>query len=298
MSEPSYLRLHRTGKLGERARRLYGMLEPCCLCPRKCMARRLGGELGYCRSGMGLRISSFGPHFGEEPEITGIRGSGTIFMAGCNLLCVYCQNFEISHMGRGKDVPPGKAAEMMLVLQREGCHNINLVTPTHFAPQLVEAIAIAAGDGLRIPIFWNCGGYESVEALRLLEGVVDIYKVDMKYSDPAPAGKYSGAPDYWERCKEAVREMHRQVGDLRTGPDGIACRGLLVRHLVLPNQLAGSERVLGFVAGLSKGSYVNIMDQYRPCGRAHEHKELARGVTRAEHSKAVDCARNLGLRQP
>jgi putative pyruvate formate lyase activating enzyme len=244
---------------------------------------------------MELTISSYGPHFGEEPEITGRNGSGTIFLTNCNLLCVFCQNYEISHLGYGEEVSVDEAAEIMLSLQSRRCHNINLVTPTHYTPQLVKAISVAAGKGLKLPVFWNCSGYENVETIKLLDGIVDIYKPDVKYSESEPAKKYSNAPDYFERCKEAVREMHRQVGDLKVDERGIAYRGLLIRHLVLPNSLAGSEKVLEFAAELSKECYVNIMAQYRPCGRAYEHEELSRRPTSTEYFRVVDYARKLGL---
>jgi len=295
MFEPSYLKLHRIGELEQRVAALHKILEKCELCPRKCGTNRLAGEKGYCRSGKELKISSYGPHFGEEPEITGIEGSGTIFLTNCNLLCVYCQNYEISHIGYGTEVSVDEAAEIMLRLQGMGCHNINLVTPTHYAPQLVEAVSIAAGRGLKLPIFWNCSGYENVETLKLLEDIVDLYKPDMKYGALEPSKKYSNAPDYFERCREAVKEMHRQVGDLKVNSRKVATRGLLIRHLVLPNGLAGSEKVLDFIANLSKESYVNIMDQYRPEGRACEYKELNRRSTSVEYDAVVDYARKLGL---
>jgi putative pyruvate formate lyase activating enzyme len=296
MFAPGYLRLYRGRELDERIERLYKILESCELCPRKCGANRLEGKKGYCRSGKELFISSYGPHFGEEPEVTGRNGSGTIFMTNCNLLCLYCQNYEISHLGHGEEVSICEAAEMMLNLQSRGCHNINLVTPTHFTPQLAKAISVAAGRGLKLPIFWNCSGYENVETIRLLDGVVDIYKPDIKYSGSEPAKKYSNAPDYFERCREAVKEMYRQVGDLKVDGSGIAYRGLLIRHLILPNNIAGSEEVLEFIAReLSRESYVNIMAQYRPCGRAFEYEELSRRPTSIEYYKVVDYARRLGL---
>jgi putative pyruvate formate lyase activating enzyme len=296
MFPSSYLKLYKSGELDKRIVRLYKILESCELCPRKCRANRSEGKKGYCRSGNELIISSYGPHFGEEPEITGRNGSGTIFFTHCNLLCIYCQNYEISHLGYGEETSIGEVAEIMLNLQSRGCHNINLVTPTHFTPQLVKAISVAAGRGLKLPIFWNCSGYENVETIRLLDGIVDIYKPDIKYSGSEPAKKYSNAPDYFERCKEAVKEMHRQVGDLKVDERGIAYRGLLIRHLVLPNNLAGSEKVLKFISEeLSKECYVNIMAQYRPCGRAYEYEELSRRPTSTEYLKVVDYARRLGL---
>lgn len=296
MSDPSYLELYRSGELSSRIERLHRILESCELCPRKCRVNRLAGQRGFCKSGKELMVSSYGPHFGEEPELVGRHGSGTIFLTNCNLLCVYCQNYDISHLGYGEGVSTERTATMMLGLQDMGCHNINFVTPTHYAPQLVQATGKAAERGLGLPIVWNCGGYENVEVIRLLEGIVDIYMPDIKYSSAEPADKYSRAPDYFERCKEAVREMHRQVGELKVDNRRIAYRGLLIRHLVLPNDLAGSQRVLDFISDeLSNDTYVNIMDQYRPCGEAEEYKELSRRTSHAEYSKAVDYAKSIGL---
>jgi putative pyruvate formate lyase activating enzyme len=296
--EPSYLRLYKSGELDERIAKLDKILESCELCPRRCGANRLVGEKGFCRSGKELVVSSYGPHFGEEGSLVGIGGSGAIFLTNCNLDCVYCQNYEISHLGYGQVRSEAQVADMMVRLQEDGCHNINFVTPTHFAPQLVRAVKIAIGNGLRIPLLWNCGGYENVEVIRLLEGIIDIYKPDFKYGDSAVAKKYSSAPDYFQVAKEVVKEMHRQVGDLMLDGEGIAYRGLLVRHLVLPNDLGGSEKVLRFIAKeVSTGTYVNIMAQYRPCGRAHEFPELARKPTLAEYRRAVDIARGFGLKR-
>jgi len=294
--EPSYVKLYESGELNEIIERLYKILEACELCPRKCRVNRLKGEKGYCRSGSELIVSSYGPHFGEEPELVGRHGSGTIFLTNCNLLCVYCQNYDISHLGYGEEVSIEEAADMMLSLQKRGCHNINLVTPTHFAPQLVKATEAAASRGLKIPIVWNCGGYENVEIIKLLDGIVGIYMPDIKYSEREPAKRYSNALDYFERSREAVKEMHRQVGDLKVDERGIAYRGLLIRHLVLPNNLAGSEKVLEFIVNeLSKECYVNIMAQYRSCGKAYEYEELSRKPTLNEYFRVVDFARKLGL---
>ena len=293
--KPGYLRLYETRELEEKIEQLFGILESCELCARKCKVNRLEGEKGYCKSGKELTVSSYGPHFGEEPELVGTHGSGTIFLTNCNLLCIYCQNYEISHLGEGRITDEAEVAEYMLQLQYTGCHNINFVTPTHFTPQLIKAISIAAGKGLHLPIVWNCGGYENVETIKLLDGVIDIYMPDMKYGTSEPAKKYSNSPDYFDMCKEAIKEMHRQVGDLKVDERGIACRGLLVRHLVLPDDLAGSKEVLEFIASLSRNTYVNIMDQYRPCGEAHKYKELSRRPNSIECFKAVDMARKLGL---
>lgn len=296
MFEPCYLKLLENKELDERVKRLLKIQSSCELCPRKCRINRLVGEKGYCKSGKELSVSSYGPHFGEEPELSGTNGSGTIFLAHCNLLCLYCQNYEISHLGIGEEVSIDKVAQMMLSLQDMGCHNINFVTPTHFTPQLVLAVSVAAQNGLKLPLVWNCSGYENVETIKLLDGIVDIYMPDIKYSESEPAKKYSNAPDYFEQCKTAVKEMHRQVGDLKVDSNGIAKRGLLIRHLVLPNNLAGSERVLEFIAKeVSLDCYVNIMDQYRPCGKASEYPELSRRPTSSEYFRVVELAKKLGL---
>jgi putative pyruvate formate lyase activating enzyme len=296
MREPSYLRLHKSGELDERIGKLYRILESCELCPRKCKANRLKGERGICRSGKELMVSSYGPHFGEEDPLVGTGGSGTIFMTNCNLLCVYCQNYEISHLGLGNVKSESQVADYMISLQHRGCHNINLVTPTHFTPQLVRATKHAMERGLKLPLVWNCGGYENVKTIELLDGIVDIYMPDIKYGDNEPAEKYSNAPDYFSVAREAVKEMHRQVGDLKLDTRGIAQRGLLIRHLVLPNDLAGSEKVLSFIAEeVSADSYVNVMSQYRPAGRAHQYGELSRYPTRKERDRAIIIATRLGL---
>jgi len=294
--EPSYLKLNDSGQLGERIDKLNRVLESCELCPRKCGVNRLNGQKGYCNSGKELVISSYGPHFGEEPELVGEYGSGAIFLTNCNLLCVYCQNYEISHFSDGYEASIDEVADLMLRLQNKGCHNVNFVTPTHYAPQLVKSIKAAAERGLKIPIVWNCSGYENVEIIKMLDGIVDIYMPDIKYSKSEHAKKYSNAPDYFERCTESVLEMHRQVGDLKVNERGVALRGLVIRHLVLPNNLAGSENVLRFISDeVSRDSYVNIMAQYRPCGKASEFAELSRTPTIAEYSKVVDLAKKLGL---
>jgi len=278
-----------------RVEKLYEILKSCELCPRKCRVDRTKGEKGICRSGLNPVISSVGPHFGEEPELVGRHGSGTIFFTYCNLGCIYCQNYNISHRGYGKEITVEELAKQMLFLQEIYCHNINLVTPTHFVPQIVKAIEIAKRQGLKIPIVYNCGGYENVEVIKLLEGIVDIYMPDIKYSDDEIAGKYSNASDYFERAKESIKEMHRQVGDLQV-EDGIAVRGLIIRHLVLPDNLAGSQEILRFISEeISKDTYVNIMDQYRPMFKASSYPELNRRITSLEFSKVVDLARRFGL---
>jgi len=292
---PNYLKLYQSGELKNRIRKFYSVLESCKLCPRKCRVNRLKDEKGYCRSGKELSVSSYGPHFGEEDPLVGDSGSGTIFLASCNLLCVYCQNYDISHEGYGKPVSEEEVADFMIDLQRRGCHNINFVTPTHFASQLLKSLDFAIPKGLQLPIVWNCGGYENVEVIKLLDGIVDIYMPDMKYGSAESAGKYSDAPDYFECCRESVKEMHRQVGDLQV-ENGIATRGLLVRHLVLPNDVANSRAVLKFIVeAISKDTYVNIMDQYRPMFKASDYEEIARRPTLNEYREIVKIAEELGI---
>jgi len=282
--------------LQERAERLFASMASCEVCPRRCRVNRLAGEVGFCGTGDEALVSSVGPHFGEEDVLVGHGGSGTIFLAGCNLGCIFCQNSEISHGREGRPCTPEVIAGLMLRLELHGCHNINFVTPTHVTPQLMQAILIARAKGLRVPIVYNCGGYESLDTLRALEGLVEIYMPDAKYAASGPALELSGAPDYPEVNRAALREMHRQVGDLEIR-DGIAVRGLLVRHLVLPNDMAGSRAVLDFIATeISPRTYVNVMAQYRPCYRAGECPKIARPPTREEFRQAYDHAASLGLR--
>lgn len=277
---------------------LYDLIKECRLCPRHCGVKRLEGEKGFCRTGSKPVISSWGPHFGEERPLVGRFGSGTIFFTHCNLGCLYCQNWTISHLGEGEETTVERLSNIMLMLQAEGCHNINLVTPTHQTPMIVEAIFMAKDKGLEIPIVYNCGGYESVETLRLLEGIIDIYMPDIKYMSGEFAKKYSFAPDYPDIVRAAIREMHRQVGDLIIDRRGIAVRGLLVRHLVLPENIAGTEEVVKFVAEeISKDTYINIMDQYRPCYRAFEFPELSRRITPGEYESAIKAALRAGLKR-
>jgi putative pyruvate formate lyase activating enzyme len=296
--EPIYLEVFQQGELEERVEKLYEILEECKLCPRECGVNRNKGETGYCRSDKYLRVASVHSHFGEESVLVGTYGSGTIFLANCNLGCIYCQNYDISHQGYGDRgrMTEEELASNMIKLQKRGCHNINFVTPTHFTPQIAKALKIAVEKGFCIPIVYNCGGYESKNTLRLLDGIVDIYMPDIKYGNAGSAAKYSNAPDYFEVCKEAVKEMQRQVGVLKTDERGIAWRGLLIRHLVLPNRLACSEEVLRFIAEeISKESYVNIMLQYRPMYKAYEYEELSRGLKISEYREVIEVARELGL---
>ena len=296
--EPSYLRLYRTGELDERIKQLYQILESCELCPRKCKVNRLKGEKGICKSGKELIVSSYGPHFGEEHPLVGSEGSGTIFLTNCNLLCVYCQNYEISHQGYGEFTTEAQLADYMINLQREGCHNINFVSPTHFAPQLVKATKFAVENGLKLPLVWNCGGYEDLKIIELLDGIVDIYLPDIKYGNKESAAKYSKAPDYFQVVKDVVKEMYRQVGNLELNKQGIAQRGLLIRHLFLPNNLAGTDQVLKFIAEeVSSDCYVNVMSQYWPAGSAHKYEELSRSPFNDEFKKVIELAIRFGLKR-
>ena len=281
---------------GDRARRLHESLASCELCPRRCRVNRLDGETGFCGIGAEALVSSAWPHFGEEDVLVGHGGSGTIFLAGCNLGCIFCQNYDISHSRAGRPAAPADIAHMMLRLERVGCCNINFVTPTHVTPQLMQAILIARDEGLSVPIVYNCGGYESLETLQALDGLIEVYMPDAKYADGEAARELSDAPDYPEVNRAALREMQRQVGDLEI-KDGIATRGLLVRHLVLPNGMAGSRAVLDFLAHeLSPRTYVNVMAQYRPCYRAGECPKINRPPTRQEFLDAYSYAAQLGLR--
>ncbi len=298
---PSYIALSESGELAERIDRAYDLLESCTVCPRKCRINRINDERGYCRTGLLPVISSTGPHFGEEKPLVGSHGSGTIFISHCNLTCEYCQNYDISQCGTGETVSCETLAGMMMELQRRGCHNINLVTPSHVVPQILNSLGIAAGQGLRIPIVYNSGGYDAVDTLRLLDGIVDIYMPDAKYGSEEIALLLSHAPDYVVTMKSALKEMHRQTGDLVI-ENGIAVRGMIIRHLVLPENLAGSDTVLPWIAGeISRESYVNIMDQYHPSWhtsgvmRASLPVSLGRRITAGEYRFAIRCAMDSGL---
>ena len=292
----AYQELYRSGELEQRVERARAILTDCQLCPRRCRVDRLSGETGMCRTASDAVISSYAPHFGEEAPLVGRNGSGTIFFTHCNLRCMFCQNYSISQLGQGRVATKGEIAKMMLALQERGCHNINLVTPTHVVPQILEALKIAAGLGLSIPIVYNCGGYESVETLKLLDGIVDTYMPDMKYSDERNARRFSGVKDYPAVNRAAVKEMHRQVGDLQIDERGVARRGLLIRHLVLPNGIAGTEGVVRFITEeISSNTYVNVMAQYYPARRAFKIPALSRPLRNEEFLEAVNIARGHGL---
>ncbi len=293
---PGYLKLLESGELQQRAIRAYAHLSICDVCALKCPVDRLAGKMGACHLGSRAKVSSFSPHLGEENPLRGWNGSGTIFFTRCNLRCQYCQNYDISQSDDGEEAEPDDIAYMMMQLQARGCHNINLVSPSHIVPQILAAILIAAKEGLHLPLVYNTGGYDSLPMLQLLDGVIDIYMPDMKYGDANIGHKYSKVPDYPARNQTAVREMHRQVGDLKIDQRGLAYRGLLVRHLILPNQLAGTSAVVEFLATkISKHSYLNLMDQYRPAYKAHQYPELDRPITNNEYQEAIALARNAGL---
>ncbi len=293
---PSYVLLHEKGKLRQRAHLLTEFLNECRLCPRECRVNRLDGEVGVCQAGADLMVSSAFPHFGEEPPLVGRHGSGTIFLTHCNLRCTFCQNYDISHLGSGERMTSSDLVRVMLRLQEMGCHNINFVTPTQYTPQIVSSLPEAVERGLRIPIVYNCSGYESVEVLRLLEGIIDIYMPDVKYLDEKHSKRFSNTTDYPNVVKRALKEMHRQVGELTMDSREIAEKGLLIRHLVMPNGVASSEAVLQFISEeISVHSYVNIMDQYRPEYQASEYPEISRRITHKEFLEAIQWAKRFHL---
>lgn len=297
MVEPAYLGLLRTSELKRRVQEAFRRLEACDLCPRECRVNRhQKGTYGVCNTGERARVASFHAHFGEEAPLVGFGGSGTIFFSWCNLKCQYCQNYELSQLGEGDEVEPEQLAAMMLHLQDAGCHNINFVSPSHVVPQILAGVLLAAQAGLRLPLVYNTGGYDSLATLALLEGVFDIYMPDMKYADEATARRLSLVKDYPAINRAAVAEMHRQVGDLQLDERGIALRGLLVRHLVLPAGLAGTAEIVRWLAkDVSLDTYINIMAQYRPCYRARDIPELSRRITSAEYAEAIRLAREAGL---
>lgn len=292
----AYQELYRSGELRERVEMALSLLESCSVCPRRCGINRMVGDVGKCRTPRQAMVASYGPHFGEEAPLVGRHGSGTIFFTNCNLRCVFCQNYSISQLGEGYEAGKEELAYMMLSLQTKGCHNINLVSPTHVVPQILEALELAVESGLHLPLVYNSGGYDSVETLRILDGVVDIYMPDMKYDDDEIARDLSGIENYREINREAVKEMHRQVGDLVINDAGVAERGLLIRHLVLPDGLAGTKGIVNFLSKeIDHNTYVNIMAQYRPCYKAPQTSRLGRRISRAEFDEALTLAREAGL---
>lgn len=294
--EPAYIKTHKEGLLKERAEQLRGELQNCTLCPRNCHSDRLSGEPGTCSTGEYAMVSSYAPHFGEETPISGSQGSGTIFFTHCNLLCNFCQNYDISHEGRGQVVTALELSEMMLTLQALGCHNINFVTPSHVVPQIVQALIPAIENGLNVPLVYNSGGYDSVSTLQQLDGIVDIYMPDFKFSDSRIADDTCNSPDYFEIAKKAIREMYRQVGDLEINARGVADRGLLIRHLVMPDKAAGTRKIMEFLHDeISPETYVNVMPQYRPCGRTYEYPYLKRAISTEEYRSAIHDAIDAGI---
>ena len=297
---PAYLRLYESGELEQRVERALALLESCRACPRNCRVNRLADKFAVCKTGRYAVVSSHFTHFGEEDCLRGWRGSGTIFFSGCNLRCVFCQNFDISWQVRGTVAPPSNLAAMMIELQEQGCHNINFVTPEHVVPQIVEALPLAVEAGLRLPIVYNTSAYDSMESLELLDGIVDIYMPDFKYWDSEMARKYSKAPDYPQVARRTIKEMHRQVGDLAMDDRGVARRGLLVRHLVMPGDIAGTREVARWIAReLSPTTYLNVMAQYYPAGKVSrsEYPEINRRVLPSEYEKALDEAYRAGLKR-
>ena len=292
----AYIKTFNEGILKERVEEAKGELKNCTLCPRECQVDRTISKDGICKTGELARVCSGQPHFGEESPLVGRYGSGTIFFTYCNLLCNFCQNFDISHDGCGREVSDERIANIMIELQDQGCHNINFVTPSHVVPQILSALEIAVNKGLSIPLVYNSSGYDSVKTLRLLEGVIDIYMPDFKFWNPAIAERTCNAHDYPEVARNAIKEMHRQVGDLVIDEIGIARRGLLIRHLVLPEGLAGTKDVMRFIANeVSPDTYVNIMFQYRPCGDAYEIKELSQSPSREDFKMALKAAEDEGI---
>ena len=296
MFEPAYIKTLQEGELSKKVAAAIAMLEDCRVCPRNCRVNRLEGQLGFCEVGRRAIVSSANPHYGEEEPLVGSGGSGTIFFTSCNLKCLFCQNYEISQLMEGREVSAEELAELMLSLQKAGCHNINFVTPSHVVPMILEAVAWAANAGLRVPLVYNTGGYDSLETLQLLDGVVDMYMPDLKFMDSHISKELMTAEDYPQIVRNAILEMHRQVGDLQINDDGIATRGLLVRHLVMPDDMSQTREAMRFLAKeVSQNTYVNIMDQYRPCGRASERSDINRSVSRSEYTRAVETAREEGI---
>lgn len=296
MYYPSYLESYHNGNLSKVSEKTFRLLECCCICPRKCKVNRLKGELGFCKTGLLPRVCSFQPHHGEEPPISGARGSGTIFFSHCNMACVYCQNYEFSQLGQGRETDFEELARFMLELQKMGCHNINLVTPTHVMPQILTALKQAISKGLTIPIVYNTGGYELPQIIKNLSGIVDIYLVDMRYGEPDMAVKYSSAPRYPEYNQESVKEMQRQVGIADIDDNGIIKKGVVVRHLVLPNNISGTEKIMKFIAEeISRDTYISLMSQYLPYYKASEFKEISRRLISQEYEEAKEIMQKYGL---
>ncbi len=292
-----YIKLYESGELAQRIFRLTAILDECTLCPRQCRVNRKAGETGFCRTGNKAVVASYNPHFGEESCLVGVSGSGTIFFSNCNLGCVFCQNYSISHQGEGIEVDSGQLAAIMISLQKQGCHNINLVTPSHVVPQIAAALPTAIEKGLTLPLVYNSSGYDGLDTLRLLDGIIDIYMPDFKFWDSRSAKRYANAPDYPEAARSALTEMHRQVGDLIIDENAIAEKGLLVRHLVMPGGLAETKEIMQFLASLSPETYVNVMEQYRPLYEARKFPPIDRPLDHADYKEALQLARQADLQR-
>ncbi|MFA5275337.1 MAG: radical SAM protein [Candidatus Omnitrophota bacterium] len=296
MSAPSYLETFNSGKLQQITGEAFKMLESCSICPRKCKVNRKEGKVGFCKTALKAKVCSSLSHHGEEPPVSGNNGSGTIFFSHCNMACAYCQNYEFSQLGQGREVSDEELADLMLQLQKEGCHNINFVTPTHVMPQILKSLLIAIPQGLHIPLVYNTGGYELPEIIKLLDGIVDIYLVDMRYGDNSMAIQYSSAPRYPEYNQASLKEMHRQTGVAVIDKKGIIKRGVIIRHLVLPNGISGTRSIMKFISEeLSPETYISLMSQYLPYYKAREFPDISRRLKEKEYTQAQDIMHNFGL---
>ncbi|MDD5529734.1 MAG: 4Fe-4S cluster-binding domain-containing protein [bacterium] len=295
MEKRRYIDLHKSGELKKRIKKSLEMLESCELCPRKCKVNRLNDERGFCGAGRFALLASYGPHMGEEIPLVGKNGSGTIFVGGCNLKCIFCQNYEISHVMYGEEVEATQLAQIMLKLQNIKCHNINIVTPTHIVPQILEALPFAIEQGLNLPLIYNSSAYDNKEVLELLDGVVDIYMPDFKFWDSTMATQFAGTENYPLIAQNSIKEMHRQVGDLVLDENGLAERGLIARHLLLPDDMENTKEIVNFFSSISTDTYVNIMDQYRPYGNIEGFPSLAKKITSSEFNSVLEFAKGKGL---
>ncbi len=296
LNKPKYLDLYHNGKFQETCEAVFKLLECCQICPRICKVNRLKDQKGFCHTGLKPKVYSFMAHHGEEPPISGKNGSGTIFFTNCNMGCIYCQNYEFSQLGQGREVDFNELADIMLKLQGMGCHNINFVTPTHVMPQILKALLIAIPKGLKIPLVYNTSGYELASIIRLLDGIIDVYLPDMRYADPQKSLKYSVAPDYPKYNQEAIKEMHRQVGIAMIDKNGIINKGLIIRHLVLPNNVSGTRKIMSFIATeISEETYISLMSQYLPYYKAKEEKEITRRLKDEEYEEAKKAMEESGL---
>ena len=293
---PSYLETHKNGQLVKRIKEAFSLIESCSLCPRRCGVNRLKDKKGFCKTGYLARLYSYMPHFGEEPSISGHAGSGAIFFSGCNMACAYCQNYKFSQLNEGRGVESEELAQVMLELQELGCHNINLVTPTHILPQILEALSLAISRGLRLPLVYNTSGYELPEVISLLADIIDIFLTDMRYAEDRMSTKYSNAPSYPKYNQAAIQRMHQQLGATQIDNQGLITRGLIIRHLVLPDNIAGTDRIMNFIAQeISTDTYVSLMSQFLPCHNAFKYPELSRRISEQEYTQAQEMMLKSGL---